>query len=64
MSDELRTQLKASVGDVLKDADLTQMSMAKVRALLQEKHGELVVEAHKEGIKAIVVAAIAAKTSK
>jgi len=62
LADEWKEKFMASIADILKGADLAQLSLSKVRESLAERHGELVVEANKEAIKHLVLNCIKMQT--
>lgn len=64
LSDEWRGKFTASIDQILKGANLADLSLAKVRQQLMSEHGELVVEANKEAIKQLTLQLINAQTSK
>jgi len=64
LSDEWRGKFTASIEQILKGANLADLSLAKVRQALVTEHGDLVVEANKDAIKQLTLQLINAQTSK
>lgn len=63
LSSEWRDKFSASVSKILTGADLSQVSMGSVKKQIAAEHGELIVEAHGQAIKEMVIEAIKAQST-
>jgi len=64
LSDEWKGKFTSSIEAIFKGAQLSDLSLAKVRQQLITEHGELVVEANKDAIKQLTLQLISAQTTK
>lgn len=63
LSAEWSAKFGSSLDALLKDADLTALSMKNLLTKLTDEHGELVVEANKAALKNLVISKIQQKTA-